>query len=149
MELGRYDSLVKTKMLEWDGYRAMTEAEKNRMQALAAQSGALLDGYKAGASAVEAEAGMHTRIWETKIKEYEAGQNVVLQTAKVNNDAMQFSHASLLDAAKAGAQVYAQLTSSAYSMIHASAGVSASSGTSVGYSYSNDTESAPPSITTI
>lgn len=149
LELGRYDSLVKTKMLEWDGYRAMTEAEKNRMQALAAQSGALLDGYKAGASAVEAEAGMHTRIWETKIKEYEAGQNVVLQTAKVNNDAMQFSHASLLDAAKAGAQVYAQLTSSAYSMIHASAGVSASSGTSVSYSYSNDTESAPPSITTI
>ena len=149
LELGRYDSLVKAKMLEWDGYRAMTEAEKNRMQSLAAQSGALVDGFKAAASATEAEAGMHARIWEAQIKEYEAGQNFALQAAKVNNDAMQFSYASLLDASKVGAQVYAQLTSSAYSMIHASAGVSASSGTSVSYSYSNDTESAPPSITTI
>ena len=119
------------------------------MQALAAQSGALLDGYKVGAAAVEAQAGMHTKVWETKIKDYEAGQQVILQAAKINGDAMQFSHASLLDASKVGAQVYAQLTSSAYSMIHASAGVSASSGTTVGYSYSNDTTSSAPTITSI
>lgn len=149
LELGRYDSLLKAKALEWDGYRAASEVEKNRMQALASQSSALLDGYKAGAAAVEAEAAMHTRIWETKIKDYEAGQQVLIQTAKINGDAMQFSHASLLDASKVGAQVYAQLTSSAYSMINASAGVSASGSTSVSYSYSNDTTGPVAPMTTV
>lgn len=149
LELGRYQALAQIKSMEWDGYRAKIEAEKSRMQALAAQSGALLDGYKVGAAAIEAEARMHTRVWETKIKDYEAGQQIVLQAAKINGDAMQFSHASLLDASKVGAQVYAQLTSSAYSMIHASAGVSASSGMTVGYSYSNDTTSTAPTISSI
>lgn len=147
--LSRYEAVARVKSVEWDGYRAVVEAEKSRMQALASQSGALLDGYKAGAAAVEAEAAMHTKVWETQIKDYEASQQIALQTAKLNNDAMQFTYASLLDASKVGAQVYAQLTSSAYSMIHASAGVSASASNGVSYSYSNDTESAAPTVTAV
>lgn len=41
-------------------------------------------------------------------------------------------------AAKAGTQVYAQLVSSAYGMMHTSAGISGSATMSVGYSYGGD-----------
>lgn len=147
LELGRYDSIIKAKSLEWDGYRATAEAEKNRMQALAAQSSALADSFKAEAAAIEAEAGMHTRVWEGQIKEYEAGQQIALQNAKLTNDAMQFTYASVLDASKVGAQVYAQLTSSAYNIIHANASISQTDGNSVSYNYNNETLDSPPSKT--
>jgi len=146
LELGRFDSVARVKSLEWDGYRARTDAERIRMQALASQSGAMLDGYKAGAAAVQAEAGMHTQVWETQIKDYEAAQQITIQAAKINGDAMQFSYASIQDAAKVGAQVYAQQVGSAYSMIHASAGVSGTGSTSVNYSYSNDTTDKPTGL---
>ena len=55
-----------------------------------------------------------------------------------NNDATNAANAARLDAAKAGTQVYAQLTSSAYGMMHTSAGISGSSSMSVGYSYGGD-----------
>ena len=69
--------------------------------------------------------------------------------AKINGDFAIQTNNARMDAAKAGAQVYAQLTSSAYSMIHANASVSgtSSSSTTVGYSYSNDTTSAVSPIT--
>lgn len=145
LELGRYQALAQVKSMEWDGYKAKADAERSRMTALAAQSSALMDGYKASAATIEATAGIKTKVWETKIKDYEAGQQIILQSAKLNNDAMQFSHASLLDASKVGAQVYAQLTSSAYSMIHATAGVTSGATNSVSYQYSNDTIDPPPS----
>lgn len=51
-----------------------------------------------------------------------------------------------LEAAKVGAQVYAQLTASAYGMAHASAGISSSAGFGINYSYSNDTSAAAPTV---
>lgn len=45
-------------------------------------------------------------------------------------------------AAKAGTQVYAQLVSSAYGMMHTSAGISGSATMSVGYSYGGDVSGA-------
>ena len=61
-----------------------------------------------------------------------------LQTARINNDATNAANAARLDAAKAGTQVYVQLTSSAYGMMHTSAGISGSESMSVGYSYGGD-----------
>lgn len=92
---------------------------------------------------------MNTRVWETQIKQYEAGQQVVSYAAKLNGDWTIQANNARLDAAKAGAQVYAQLTSSAYGMVHASAGASASGGTSVSYRCSNNTISPPVSIVSI
>ena len=60
--------------------------------------------------------------WEAELKQYEAGQNYVLQAAKINGDFTSATNNIRLDAAKVGAQVYAQLAASAYGMINASAG---------------------------
>lgn len=50
-----------------------------------------------------------------------------------------------------GAELVSRLASAALNNLHAnaSAGVSASSGMSVGYQYSNDTSSSPPSVTSV
>lgn len=148
-EISRYSALYQAKAAEWDGYKALVGAEGERIRALGIQSGSLLDGFKASTAAVTAEAEMHTTVWRGNMAQYEAGQNIAIQTAKLNNDAMLMANNAHLDAAKVGAQVYAQLTSSAYSMIHASAGVSGSSGMTVSYGYSNDTTSAVTPVTSI
>lgn len=146
-ELGRYTALYQAKSSEWEGYKVKVQTESERIKALGLQSSTLLDGYKASAAAIEAESAMHTKIWETQIKDYEASQSIVLQTAKINSDAAIQTNNARLEASKVGAQVYAQLTASAYSMTHATASISASGGTSVNYSYSNDTTSAVPPMT--
>lgn len=148
-EISRYNSLAQAYASKWDGYKTKVLTEGERIKALGIQSNALLDGYKAAATATVAEAEMHTKVWEGNIKQYEAGQNIVLQTAKINSDALIQTNNARLDAAKVGAQVMAQMSSSAYSMMHASAGVSASASNSVGYSYSNDTTSAAPTKTAV
>ncbi len=137
-ELARYNALVQAKAAEWDGYKVKVQAEGERIRALGLQSGALLDGFKAETSAIESEAKMYTMQWETQIKDYEASQQLMLQTAKINADVAIQANNARLDASKVGAQVYAQLTSSAYGMINASASISGSSSNSVSYSYGGD-----------
>ena len=148
-ELARYNALVQAKQSEWEGYKTKVQTEGERIRALGLQSNALLDGYKATTTAIEAESRMHTALWETQLKDYEASIQATLQTAKINADVAIQTNNARLDAAKVGAQVYAQLTSSAYSMVHASAGISASGGTSVSYSYGGDVAGTVSPITSI
>lgn len=136
--ISRYTALVQAKAGEWDGYRAKVSAESERIRALGIQSSTLLDSYKAAVSSIQAQGEMMAKVWESNIKQYEAGQQTAIAAARLNHDSVIQTNNARLDAAKVGAQVYAQLTSSAYSMIHASAGVSASGGTSVSYSYGGD-----------
>ena len=146
-QISWYNALTQAKAAEWDGYRAKIGAETARIQALGTQSSVLVDGFKAGAAATEAQGNLNARMWESNIRQYEAGQNYILQGAKINGDfAMQTNNARL-DAAKTGAQVYAQLVGSAYSMINASASISGSGSTSVSYSYSNDTSAEVTPLT--
>lgn len=148
-DLSRYTALIQAKSAEWDGYRAQVGAEAERIRALGVQSTNLLDGYRAASTAIMSKAEMSSNIWKASMTQYEASQNIAIQTARLNNDATISTNNARMDAAKTGAQIYAQLTSSAYSMIHASAGVSASGGTSVSYSYSNDTTSEVPPLTAV
>ena len=53
-----------------------------------------------------------------------------------------------MDAAKAGTQVYAQLTSSSYSMMHAQANINGSANMGVTYSYSGEVSGTVPAIST-
>lgn len=148
-EISRYSAMAQAKQSEWDGYKAMVFAESERIRSLSIQTEASLSGYKAGAAAIESQATMVARMWETQIKEYEAGQNIALQTAKINGDWSVNTNSIRTDAAKVGAQVYAQLTSSAYNMIHAQASVSAAGNNTVSYNYQNSTSTKPGSVTSI
>ena len=94
-----------------------------------------------------AQYGSAAKLWEVQIKDYEAGQQAMIQTAKINGDQAMHAASVRADAAKVGAQVYAQLTGSAYSMVKASAGMSYQGNTSVSYRYENKTINQPMGMT--
>lgn len=144
-----YSAQAQAYTAQWEGYRAKIGAEQARIQALGLQSNALLDGYKAAATATTAKAEMHTKVWETQIRQYEAGQNITLQAAKINADNLIATNNARLDAAKVGAQVYAQLTASAYNIISANANANSQASNSVSYQYSNETTSDAPTYALI
>lgn len=91
--------------------------------------------------------------------------NARIAAAELTNKVAQFNTTSELDAAVknqaadltliedkmkallAQAQALAQMAASLFNNVHVSSGVSASSSNSVGYSYSNDTQSAAPTVT--
>lgn len=150
-------ALQQAKAGEWDGYRARMAAEGERVKALATQSSAQLDGFRAQSAAVVAQAEIHTKQWEANIKQYEAQQSFALQASSINTSNVIATRSSRLDAAKAGAQVYAQLVASAYGMMNASASIAHSSSNndsvnramSVSYSYSNDTTDTVRPVTNV
>ena len=148
-ELARFSGLAQAKSAEYECYKAAIGAESNRMQALGLQSNALLDAYRVGAQAIDSRGTMYARLFEAECKQYEGTVQAGLQAGKINTDSIIATNNARLEAAKVGAQVYAQLTSSAYGIINASAGVSASGSNSVSYSYSNDTESRAPTKTIV
>ena len=127
---------IAAKGLEWDGWKARLSAEVAKMDAAAKQSAILVDGYKVSASAIEAKAASFMRRWEADIKQYEAGSNISLQTAKLNADVAIQSNAVRLEAAKIGITTSAQRVASAWSRVSASVGISG--GVSWGYSGSLD-----------
>lgn len=145
-DLGRYTALVQAKSAEWEGYKAAVSAEGERVRAVIGQNSTLVDAYKATATAAEAAASAHARTWEAGIKQYEAQQTITLQTAKANTEALIATNSARADAAKVGAQVYAQWASSAYSMMHAQASISGNDATSVSYQVPVAQVSAPPSF---
>lgn len=119
--IARIDAMASVKGIEWDGYKARLSAETARIDALGKQSSVLSDSYRAGAAATTAKAEMAAKLWEAEIRQYEAITNVSMNVQKVNADIAMTANASRADAAKTGAQVYAQLVASAYGMINASA----------------------------
>ena len=141
-QISRFSALSQAKSAEWEGYKAQVGAEAERIRALGVSAGAQLEGYKASAAAAEAQGNVNARMWESSIKQYEGGINLTLAQSKINTDLVMQTNNARLEAAKAGAQTYAQLVSSAYGMMNASASVSGNDSMSISYSYSNDTSGA-------
>lgn len=124
--IARYSALTQANAAQWDGYRARVAAESARLDALAKHSGVVVDGYKIAATATTAKAELAARMWEASVKQYESSQNVMLQSAKINMDAVVYANNARLDAAKVGAQIFAQQVASAYNIVNTSASISGS-----------------------
>ncbi|OWG18343.1 hypothetical protein KDK82_1822 [Delftia sp. K82] len=124
VELARYQAQIAAKTLEWDGWKARLSAASSRMEAAARQSSIVVDGYRLGASAAEAQAGAYMRRWEADLKQYEAGTNLTFQVARANNDAAMHAKDAQLDAAKVAYTTAAQRVASAWSMVSTTAGIS-------------------------
>lgn len=148
-QVSYYEALVRAYGAQWDGWRARVAAETERVRAVGMKSQSALDGYRADILRFDAEVRQSTELWQASVAQYKATSDYTLSASKLNSDILHANSVLASDLAKTGAQVWAQLTSGAYSMIHASAGVSASGGTSVSYSYSNDTSDTVPPITSI
>jgi hypothetical protein len=148
-ELARFEGLVKAKEAEWRSWTAIIEGERARLAAVGQKADSLLTGYKIDAEIVSSQVAQDTKRWETQIKEYEASKNYVLNGQKMNADLFLASKELHTKSLSTIAQVWAQYTASALSMIRTSAGVSASASNSVSYSYTNDTSSSPSPVTAV
>ena len=148
-EISRYSAQVQAKGMEWEGYKALMAARGARAQSQGAAASSAADAFRAKASAIEAGNNSNARQWEASIKQYEAGQALAVQTGKINGDFVIQTNNARLEAAKAGAQVHAQVVSSALGMFNANASISGTSSASmsVGYSYGGDVSGAVPAIT--
>ncbi len=124
VEVAKLGAKVQAKSLEWDGWKALLSAESARVEAAARNSSVIVDGYRAGAIAVEAQAGAYMRRWEADIKQYEASTNITFQAAKINADAVMHANDARMDAAKVGYTVSSQRVASAWAMVSAQAQIS-------------------------
>lgn len=123
VSVARYQAQISAKGLEWDGWKAKVSAQVARVDAAAKQASVLVDGYKVATYATTAQAEMYARMWESNIKQYEASQNLTVQAAKINGDALMHTNDANMDAAKAGAQIMAQQVSSAFNAVATSASI--------------------------
>lgn len=148
-QIAYYEGVVRAKTAEWNGWQARVGAEAERIRAVGMKSQSGLDGFRANIELYRAQATQQATYWEASIKQYEAQRNYTLAAAKLNTDITQANRSAILEAGKVAAQAYAQLAGSAYNMINAQAGVSASANNQVSYSYSNDTTDAAPTVTAV
>ena len=125
-EVSRFTAIAQAKAAEWQGYNAAVAAEGERVKAVGISNNALVEGYKAESAATIATAELEIAVWKGSLAQYDAAKTLAFQTNKANNDLLLATRTANLDAAKVGAQVYAQLASSAYGMINASASISGS-----------------------
>lgn len=130
-------------------YNSAVAFEQMLADVIAKRAQVSLDAFRAEVERFVAEVTQDVKHWEVQVKQYEAMQNYSLQAGRINAEIVRGNLNANLEAAKVGAQVYAQLVAAAYNLINASASVSGSSSTSVGYSYSNDTLDSPPALTSI
>ena len=124
--IARYQALISAKGLEWDGYRARVNAASAAVEAAARKSSIIVDGYRVGAAAAEAQAGSYMRRWEADIKQYEAGQSITFQVARMNTDAVLHTNDARMEAAKVMLTSDSQRLASAWAMVGANASISGS-----------------------
>ena len=121
VEIAKLGARVQAKGLEWDGWKAQLSAASAEVEAAARKSSIIVDGYRIGATAAGAQAGVVSRVWESNIKQYEAGTSITLQAAKMNTDAVLHTNDARMEAAKVGLTTSSQRLASAWSMVGASA----------------------------
>ena len=145
--IANLDAQIRAKALEWDGYKAKLSAAEIEMRGLMQGNELLIQKYRTEGDLGVAQYGAAIKKWEVQIKDYEAGKQAAIQTAKINGDQAMHAASVRMDAAKVGAQVYAQLTGSAYSIAKVSAGIDHRGSLGVQYYYSNKTSTQPTGIT--
>lgn len=127
LEVARYQGLISAKGLEWDGWKAKLSAETARIESAARQSSVILDSYRMGASAAEAQAGSYMRRWEADIQQYAASRELTFRIEKANKDAIIHANDARIDATKVIYTTTSQRIASAWNAVNTTAQISASS----------------------
>ena len=123
VEIAKLQARVAAKTLEWDGWKAQLAASSAEVEAAARTSSIAVDGYRAGASAAEAQAGAYMRRWEADIKQYAESKDLTFRVAKANADAVAHTQDMMMEANKVSLATQSQSVASAWAMVSASASV--------------------------
>lgn len=121
-----FQANVSAKALEWDGWRARVAAASARIDAAARRASIVVDGYRIGAAAAEAQAASLMRRWEADIKQYEAGRELTFRVSQANAVAVMHANDARMEAAKVQLATAAQKVASSWSAVNATASISGS-----------------------
>ena len=123
VEVAKYQAQIAAKGLEWDGWKARLSAATARVEAAARQASIVVDGYRLGASAAEAQAGAYMRRWEADIKQYEAGKELTFRVQQANALAVTHANDARMEAAKVQLATAMQRVASSWAAVSASASI--------------------------
>jgi hypothetical protein len=118
----------------WDGYKAAYQAEAAKAQAISSYNQSLSQEFTAEAGATSAYNDNLTKQWQVALDQAQRVSDIGVNAAKANAELYITARSLVLDAAKVGAQVSAQLGAAALNAINWSQSISTS--TAVGYSES-------------
>lgn len=134
--ISRYEALARAKAGEWEGFKSEVQAEAARIAALGTQASALAEEYKIDGNMYVAESGVELQRWDKAVQIYKQGLEHVERERSRKDESIKWTEDARRESAKVSAQVYAQLTASAYGMLNANASISGSGASNVNYNYS-------------
>lgn len=127
VNLAVFQSKISAKELEWRGWTAKVAAASAQVDAAAKQSAVIMDGYRIGASAIEAKAQSISNQWAAGIQQYSASVNYALQAAKINSDAIMHTNDARMQATQIQFTTSSQRLASSFSAVATSASISGGS----------------------
>lgn len=119
--VAQFQGQVTAKQAEWEGWRYRLQAATTKAEIAMRKSGVMLDGYRAGAAAAEAQAGSLMRRWEADIKQYEAGKELTFRVQSANAQAIMHTYDARMEAAKVGLATASQQLAGAWASVGAQA----------------------------
>lgn len=134
--IAEFNARLQSKQTEWDGYRARADAEASRVRSLSDINTAVARMYQSEASAVGTYNEVLGRQWSATTQAAISTTQISLEQAKANAELFMTQRSLIMDAAKVGATVAAQLGAAALSANSFSTSFSNSRGVSSNASYS-------------
>jgi NifU-like protein involved in Fe-S cluster formation len=135
--IAEYSARVQAKDAEWRAYTARAQAESERVRAIASKNDAVARMYQAEAGANNGFNEVLGRQWTATTQAAINSANISLEQAKANAELFTTQRSLVMDAAKVGATVSAQLGAAALSANNYSTSFSTSRSLSDGRSVSN------------
>jgi hypothetical protein len=132
--IGVLDAELRTNQTLWEGYRTQVQTEGDRVRAIAAKNDAVARMYQSEASAVGTFNEVLARQWSAASQAAINITEVSLAQARANAELFMTQRSMVLDAAKVGATVAAQLGAAALSANSVSTSYNNSRSISAGFS---------------
>lgn len=135
-KIAEYKGLLEAKQTEYEGYKVAVTGESERVKALAATNNAIADTYRALVTGQASYNETLTKQWQVSLDQAQRVSDIANNAAKANADLYLTARGIASDAAKAGAQVCAQLGAAALNAVNWSTSFSVSNSTQESGSYS-------------
>lgn len=125
-----FEGTISASNAAWEGYKAATQGEASKAQAIAAVNSSRADSYKAEVTGIAAYNETLTKQWQVSLDQAQRVSEIGINAAKANAELYVTTRSLATDAAKVGAQVNAQLGAAALGALNWSNSFSQSDSTS-------------------
>jgi hypothetical protein len=112
-KIEEFKALIAAKGVEWDGYKAAATAEASKAQAISSSNQSAAEAYRAETVAISSYNEVLTKQWQVAVDQAQRVAEIGVAAAKANAELFISTRSLILEAAKVGAQVSAQIGAAA------------------------------------